>query len=64
MATIKFDPPDELEGDSNLDIENLHTAVNSIVSKLNYVMGNIDTENMTEDVANIIDNLSEENNNA
>jgi hypothetical protein len=30
---------------------------------MNYVLGNIDTDNFTEDIAEVIDNLTKENEN-
>ena len=61
MANFYIDPPDELENDVGVDIANLHRVVTQLTNQLNYALGNIDTDNFTEDIANIIDNLTKEN---
>ena len=59
MATIHLNLPDELEEEQNVNVVNLHTTLTSAIKQLNYVLGNIDTQNMTEDLAKILDDLSE-----
>ena len=59
LASIYIDLPDELEEDNNVNIANLHRTVTNMAKQLNYVMGNIDTDNMTEDVANAISSITE-----
>ena len=59
LASIYIDLPDELEDDNNVNIANLHRTVTNMAKQLNYVMGNIDTDNMTEDVADAISSITE-----
>ena len=59
MASIYIDLPDELEDDNNVNIANLHRTVTNMAKQLNYVMGNIDTDNMTEEIANAISSITE-----
>ena len=59
LASIYIDLPDELEDDNNVNIANLHRTVTNMAKQLNYVMGNIDTDNMTEDIANAISSITE-----
>lgn len=59
MATIHLNLPDELEEEQNVNVVNLHSTLTSAIKQLNYVLGNIDTQNMTEDLAKILDDLSE-----
>ena len=59
MASIYLDLPDELEDDNNVNIANLHRTVTNMAKQLNYVMGNIDTDNMTEEIANAISSITE-----
>ena len=58
LASIFLDLPDELEEDNNVNISNLHRTVTNMAKQLNYVMGNIDTDNFTEEVADAIDSLT------
>ena len=58
MASIFLDLPDELEEDNNVNISNLHRTVTNMAKQLNYVMGNIDTDNFTEEVADAIDSIT------
>ena len=58
MASIFLDLPDELEEDNNVNIYNLHRTVTNMAKQLNYVMGNIDTDNFTEEVADAIDSIT------
>ena len=60
MASIYIDLPDELEDDNNVNISNLHSTVTNMAKQLNYVLGNIDTDNLTEDIADVIENLIKE----
>ena len=55
MATFKAVPPDDLQDDTNEDINMLHSVVKNLVENLNYGMNNIDIENMTDEVASIIE---------
>ena len=59
MASIYIDLPDELEEDNNVNIANLHRTVTNMAKQLNYVMGNIDTDNMTEEIADAISSITE-----
>ena len=59
MASIYLDLPDELEEDNNVNIANLHRTVTNMAKQLNYVMGNIDTDNMTEEIADAISSITE-----
>ena len=59
LASIYIDLPDELEEDNNVNIANLHRTVTNMAKQLNYVMGNIDTDNMTEEIANAISSITE-----
>ena len=59
LASIYIDLPDELEDDNNVNIANLHRTVTNMAKQLNYVMGNIDTDNMTEEIADAISSLTE-----
>lgn len=59
MANIYIDLPDELEDDNNVNIANLHRTVTNMAKQLNYVMGNIDTDNMTEEIADAISSITE-----
>lgn len=59
LASIYIDLPDELEEDNNVNIANLHRTVTNMAKQLNYVMGNIDTDNMTEEIADAISSLTE-----
>ncbi len=63
LASIYIQPPDELEEDNNVNISNLHATLTSAIQQMNYVLGNIDTDNFTEDIANAIENLTKENEN-
>ena len=58
LASIYIDLPDELEEDNNVNISNLHRTVTNMAKQLNYVMGNIDTDNFTEEVADAIDSIT------
>lgn len=58
MASIFINPPDELEEDNNVNIANLHRFANNLAKQLNFVMGNIDTDNMTEEVADAISSIT------
>ena len=59
LASIYIDLPDELEDDNNVNITNLHRTVTNMAKQLNYVMGNIDTDNMTEEIADAISSITE-----
>ena len=59
LASIYIDLPDELEEDNNVNIANLHRTVTNMAKQLNYVMGNIDTDNMTEEIADAISSITE-----
>ena len=59
LASIYIDLPDELEDDNNVNIANLHRTVTNMAKQLNYVMGNIDTDNMTEEIADAISSITE-----
>ena len=58
LANFFVDPPDELEDDNNVNISNLHRSVTNLTKQLNYVLGNIDTDSMTEDVADAINGIT------
>jgi phosphate uptake regulator len=60
MASIYIDPPDELEDDNEVNIANIHRSVVNMAKQLNYALNNMDTDNFTEDIAEIIDNLTKE----
>ena len=60
MANIHINPPEELEEDPNVNINNIHTAVTNMAKQLNYVLGNIDDENVTEEFLESINNNGEE----
>lgn len=62
MANFYVDLPDELEDDNNVNISNLHRSVTHLIKTLNYTLGNIDSDNMTEEVADIINKLAEGDN--
>lgn len=49
MANIHIKPPEDLEDDMNLNINNLHATVTNMAQQLNYVLGNIDDDNVTEE---------------
>ena len=59
LASIYINLPDELEDDNNVNIANLHRTVTNMAKQLNYVMGNIDTDNMTEEIADAISSITE-----
>ena len=61
MASIYIDLPDELEEDQAVNISNLHATLTNCIKQLNYVMGNIDTDNFTEDIAEAIESITKEN---
>lgn len=61
LASIYIQLPDELEEDQNVNISNLHATLTNAIQQMNYVLGNIDTDNFTEDIAEAIDNLTKEN---
>ena len=63
MALKNISLPDELTGDTAVDIQALHTCISNAVNNLNYVLANIDQENMTEDVAVAINNITGGNDN-
>ena len=57
LANFYVNPPDELEDDNNVNISNLHSCVTNLIKQLNYGMGNIDTDNLTDDLVQIIENM-------
>ena len=61
MASIYIKPPEELEEDNNVNISNIHATLTSAIQQMNYVLGNIDTDNFTEDIANAIESITKEN---
>lgn len=59
MANFYIDPPDELEDDMNVNISNIHSFLTRLATALNFGMGNIDTDNFTEEIADKINDLME-----
>lgn len=52
MALKNISLPDDLSGNDKQDIEMLHGTVSNAISTLNYILSNIDEENLTEDIIN------------
>lgn len=63
MALKPISGPDELTGNSKDDIQMLHTVISQAVNDLNYMLSSIDQENMTEEVASAINNITGGNDN-
>jgi len=58
LANFFVNLPDELEDDDKVNISNLHTTVTNLIKALNYGLGNLDAENFSDDIAEIIENMS------
>lgn len=46
MATVKIKSPKSLTGDNNIDIQEMRNYQVYLASQLNYVLNNLDEENM------------------
>ena len=55
--------PDELSGDTNTDIQMLHNSMQEAFKNINYMLANLDQENMTEEVATALNAITGGNDN-
>ena len=52
MAVFKLGAPEDLTGNNDNDMQMMHSYMCNMQSQLNYVLGHIDSDNLSEDILN------------
>lgn len=50
MATFKMDGPAELTGNNEKDINSIYSNQCALIAQLNYILNNLDDENLNESI--------------
>ncbi len=59
MATFNGNMPDDLTGNNEQDISNLHGCLSNTIYLLNSIINNLDDENLSEGIINKINEKGE-----
>lgn len=54
MATFNAEQIKPLTGDPNKDIREMHETLTKLINDLNYILNNIDDENITDELKKMI----------